>query len=72
MPDTLAATTALPPRHRRPLAWLARLIQALAVRRRRLDDRQQLREMDEPQLRDIGLSRGDIERCFDTGFERRH
>lgn len=72
MPDTLAATTAFPPRHRRPLAWLARLIRALAARRRRLIDRQQLRAMDEAQLRDIGLSRGDIERCFAPGFERRH
>lgn len=55
----------IPLRHLPPLAWLRRLCQAMAARRQRGANRQLLREMDEQQLRDIGLCRGDIERCLD-------
>lgn len=55
----------IPLRRLPSLGWLQRLRQAWTAQRQCSANRRLLREMDEQQLRDIGLSRGDIERCLD-------
>ena len=52
----------------RPLAWARRIRPLLALWRTRIQDRQQLMQFDNRDLRDIGVSRWDVQREMQKHF----
>ena len=57
---------------RRKLQPFARLFHAIAAMRRRARERQALCGMSDMELRDIGITRGDIDRVFGPAFVREY
>jgi uncharacterized protein YjiS (DUF1127 family) len=65
-----ADTAAEPVRSTGLAAWLSRQVGALAAWRRNSEAAAELRVMSDYELADIGLSRSDLSRVFEPGFNQ--